>query len=454
VKTSKSLRGILRQWRSGSRKRKKTEAASIDDDYNLQLARESLRELLEDERVPPQVREGLADDYAQVQAMLDKLEQGHIHIAAFGRVSVGKSATLNAMLGEERFSTSPLHGETKHTQMGVWDEYQSGGVYLIDTPGLNEVDGEQRERLAHEVASRSDLVLFIVDGDLTESEISALRILTQDRRPVLLVLNKADRYTKQDREILMTSLRRHSQGVIEEKNIVCISARPAERLVILVDEDGNETETVRQPKPDVDMLRVRLWELLEAEGETLAALNATLFASSLSDQVGQRILDAKRGLGERVIRTYCAAKGVTVALNPVPLADLAAAVMVDVGMVVHLSKLYGLPLSKSEAGSLIKTIFAQMAVLMGATWLIHLVASVLKVSTGGLSTALTGGAQGAVAYYSTYLVGQAAEHYLAQGKSWGEGGPKQVVRDILDRLDRDSILAQARVDIAERLRSV
>ncbi len=91
---------------------------------------------------------------------------------------------------------------------------------------------------------------------------------------------------------------------------------------------------------------------------------------------------------------------------------------------------------------------------MGATWLIHVVASVLKVSTGGLSTALTGGAQGAVAYYSTYLVGQAAEHYLAQGKSWGEGGPKQVVRDILNRLDRDSILAQARVDIAERLRSV
>jgi small GTP-binding protein len=431
----------------------KTSIPVADGDEHLQLARESLRELLEDERVPPRVREALAEDYAQVQALLDKLEHGHIHIAAFGRVSVGKSATLNALLGEERFSTSPLHGETRHTQMGAWPEYQSGGVYLIDTPGLNEVDGEERERLANEVASRSDLVLFIVDGDLTESEIRALRTLTGHRRPVLMVFNKVDRYTAADRETLLQALRRHTEGRIDPRNIVCVSARPAARLVIMVDEAGRETETMRQPLPDVAALRTRLWELLEAEGKTLAALNASLFAGKLSDQVGQRILEAKRRLGEGIIRTWCAAKGVTVALNPVPVADLAAAVVVDVSMVVHLSRLYGLPLSRTEAGSLVKTIFGQVALLMGTTWLIHILASLLKVGTGGLSTLVTGGAQGAVAYYSTYVVGQAAERYLAQGKSWGEGGPKQVVRDILDGLDRDSILAQARAEIAERLRS-
>ena len=30
------------------------------------------------------------------------------------------------------------------------------------------------------------------------------------------------------------------------------------------------------------------------------------------------------------------------------------------------------------------------------------------------------------------MVGKAAEQYFAQGKSWGEGGPKQCVQDILD----------------------
>lgn len=425
----------------------------LDGDEHLQLAQESLRDLLEDGRVPDGVRETLAEDYAQLESMLDKLEYGHIHIAAFGRVSVGKSATLNALLGKEQFSTSPLHGETRSAQLGHWEEYGSDGVYFIDTPGLNEVDGERRERLAHEVASRADLILFVVDGDLTETEIRALRTLVDARRPVLLVFNKVDRYGTKDVQVLMESLRRHSQGLIDDRNIVSISAKPAERLVITVDEAGNETESLRQPQPDIQALRERLWALLEAEGKSLAALNASLFAGSLSDQIARHILDVKQGLGEKVIRTWCVAKGVAVALNPVPLADLAAAVAVDVSMVMHLSKLYGLPLSRNEAGDLIKTIFSQLAVLMGATWLIHVLASLLKAGTGGLSTVVTGGAQGAVAYYSTYIVGQAAEHYLAEGKSWGEAGPKQVVQDILDGLDRESILAQARSEIGRRIKS-
>lgn len=430
------------------------DASVPDGDSHLDLARESLRELVQDPRIPPEVREALAEDYRQVEAMLEKLDRGHIHIAAFGRVSVGKSATLNALLGARQFSTSPLHGETKQSQMGRWEEYDAGGVFLIDTPGLNEVKGEAREALAHDVARRSDLVLFIVDGDLTDTEIRALRILATHQRPVILVFNKIDRYTRDERALLQAAIVRHTEGYIDPRNVVSISAMPAERLVILVDEQGNETETLRQPKPDVDALRERLWELLEAEGKTLAALNASLFASSLSDQVGRHILKVKRKLGARVIQSYCAAKGVAVALNPVPIADLLAAAAVDVGMVVHLSRLYGLPLSKGEAGGLVKTIAMQMTLFMGTVWGVNLLSSALKLGTGGLSTLITGSAQGAVAYYATYVVGQAAEAYLAQGKSWGETGPKHVVQGILDGIDRDSVLAQARSDIAARLRSV
>lgn len=408
---------------------------------------------MDDPRIPPEVRESLAEDYRQVEAMLEKLEQGALHVAAFGRVSVGKSALLNALLGEDRFSTSPLHGETRASAMGRWEAYPTGGVYLIDTPGLNEVAGDERERLAHEVATRSDLVLFVVDGDLTETEIRALRILVRAQRPIILVFNKIDRYTRPEREQLLASLTLHTHGYIDAANIVCVSARPAEQSVIQVDAAGRETETLRRSEPDMAALRQRLWELLEAEGETLAALNASLFAGDLADKVGQRILKAKRKLGVRLIRTYCITKGVSVALNPIPIADLLAAAAVDAGMVMHLSKLYGLPLSKAEAGTLVKTIATQMALLMGTVWGIHLLSSALKLGTGGLSTLVTGTAQGAVAYYATYVVGQAAETYLAQGKSWGEAGPKLVIRDILDGIDRDSILAQAKADIAGRLKS-
>ncbi|MCP5301204.1 MAG: DUF697 domain-containing protein [Chromatiaceae bacterium] len=427
------------------------ESADTQGDRHLALARESLRELLRDERVPLEVRESLADDYREVEVMLDKLEQGHVHIAVFGRVSVGKSALVNALLGERRFTTSPLHGETRTIQHGHWTEFRDGNVFLIDTPGINEVDGEGRERLARDVASRSDLVLFVVDGDLTRVEVDALRALADTRRPLLLVLNKVDRYSSAEQAQLLDALRAHAADLVQRENIVPVAAQPAPQWVVRVDAEGNEREEQRARTVQVDELKTRLWELLEQEGKTLAALNASLFAGMLSDQVAARVLTARRTLGERVIRTWCIAKGVAVALNPVPVADLAAAAIVDVSMVVHLSRAYGLPMSRGDAGNLVRTIGAQMLLLMGTVWAVHVVASALKLGTGGLSAVVTGGAQGAVAYYGTYVVGRAAERYLANGKSWGDAGPKLAVREILDSLDRESILAQAKADIRARL---
>lgn len=403
--------------------------------------------------MPEQVRISLAKDYQAVEDMLHRLEHGHLHIAVFGRVSVGKSALLNALLGEKKFSTSPLHGETKKAEKGQWHEYESGGVFLIDTPGINEVDGEEREELARQVAARAELVLFVVDGDLTESETNALHTIAEQHRPIILVLNKSDRYSTGEQQALLERLALYSEDIVAPENIIAAAADPAEQLLIRVEQDGTETESWRKPEPDVTAVKDRLWSILQAEGQTLAALNASLFAGHLSDQVGEHILQARREVGQKVIRTYCTAKGVAVALNPVPVADLVAAAVVDISMVVHLSKVYALPLSRGEASSLIKTIGAQMLLLMGTVWAVHFASSVLKLGSSGLSALVTGGAQGAVAYYSTYIVGQAAEQFLAQGKSWGDGGPKYVVRQILDNLDRDSIMEQAKRDIKAGLGS-
>lgn len=424
----------------------------MSTDSHLDQARDSLELLLQDQRLPPEARAELANDFSQVRAMLDKLEHGHIHIAVLGRVSVGKSSVLNALIGEQRFSTSALHGETKHNEMARWDEQESGSLFLIDTPGINEIDGEARERMAHEISQRSDLVLFVIDGDMTDSEHEALQQLTQEHRPLLLVLNKCDRYTAGQRSELRDSLLARLGPFINPENLVEVTADPPARVVITVDANGRETETERPAAPDITALKDRIWEILEAEGKILAALNASLFAGDLSDKVGARVLAARSQLGEKVIRSYSLVKGVAVAINPVPVADLLAAVAVDVSMIVHLSNVYGLPMTRSQSGTLIKAISGQLLLLMGTTWLVYLASSLLKAGSAGLSTVLTAGAQGAVAYYSTYVVGRAAEEYLAAGCSWGEDGPKRVIRNILDNIDRDSILAGARKDILARIR--
>jgi hypothetical protein len=427
-------------------------APSTTGETHLQLATESLRQLLEDARIPDSIRTSLSDDYAQVRGMLDKLEHGHLHVAVFGRVSVGKSSLLNALLGKTAFSVSVLHGETRSVNMQQWEEYADGGIFLIDTPGINEIDGEAREKMAHEVASRTDLLLFVIDSDLTDVEFQALKTVAASHRPLLLVVNKADRYTEDEQRQLRSVLRTRTQGLIAPENIVFTTAQASRQTVIFVDEKGQEREGIRERPLNVTALKSRLWDIVEAEGKTLAALNASLFAGNLSNEVGQRILAIKRELGEKTIRLYCLGKGIAVALNPIPVADLIAAAVIDAGMIIHLSRLYGLPISRGEAGDLVRTILAQMLLLMGTVWAVHLISSALKLGTGGLSTIITGATQGAVAWYSTLVVGRVAEQWLANGKSWGDAGPKLTVQQILDTLDRDSVLAEAREEIVTYLR--
>jgi GTP-binding protein Era len=441
---------VLPNW-PWTKSRKPSKNAEDGGSDHLTLARESLRELIDDSRLPAGVRESLTHDYDAVKGMLEKLEHGHLHLAVFGRVSTGKSSLLNALIGKEAFAVSPLHGETRHSSMQPWNEVDAGGVFLIDTPGLDEAGGEGREQLAREVAGRSDLVIFVLDGDITETELLSLRTLLAQGRPVLIALNKSDLFTKNELDNLSQSVRDKTDGLVEADHVIAVAAQPRPQTVIEVDPAGGETSTDREREPDISVLRLRLWEILDAEGKTLAALNASLFAADLSDQVGQRILAARGELGDKLVRTYCVAKGVAVAFNPIPVADLFAAAFIDVGMVVHLSRVYDLPLSKNEAGSLVRVIVAESAALMGTVWALHFVSSALKVGTAGLSTIVTAGAQGAIAYYSTYVVGRVAAEYLAEGKSWGDGGPKLVVKQILDSLDRDTVLRDARREIRTRL---
>lgn len=429
------------------------ETDELDDggSAHLALARESLRDLIDDTRLPSGVRDSLANDYAAVEAMLDKLHHGHLHIAVFGRVSTGKSSLLNALIGEQKFTVSPLHGETRRSAMQRWSEVEAGGVYLIDTPGLDEAGGEQREELATEIAHRSDLVMFLLDGDITETERDALKTLLTQGRPVIVVMNKRDLFTDEELESLLASIRSKTDGMVQAHDVIAVAAEPRPQTVVAIDADGNEIMTERMREPVIGDLKLRLWEIFESEGKTLAALNASLFAADLSDQVGKRILVARRKIGDRLVRTYCIAKGVAVAFNPVPVADLFAAAFIDVGMVMHLSHVYGLPLSRKEAGSLVNVIVVESAALMGTVWALHLVSSALKVGTLGLSTILTAGAQGAIAYYSTLVVGNVAAEYLSHGKSWGTGGPKRVVSEILDTLDKETVLQDARREIRARL---
>jgi small GTP-binding protein len=191
----------------------------IQEELNYRQAQSSLREMIAKLDLTDRERNGLEGAIAGLEAMLRKLEESVVHIAAFGMVGRGKSSLLNALLGQPVFEAGAIHGVTRTYQVANWEvtkqafrdadhpilkvalpSAEKSTIQLIDTPGIDEVGGEARELLAKEVAEQSDLLLFIVSGDITKVEYQALSQLRDIGKPVILVFNKVDQYPTADRE--------------------------------------------------------------------------------------------------------------------------------------------------------------------------------------------------------------------------------------------------------------
>ena len=136
----------------------------------------------------------LGPELQGLDRQLQRLEQQRLRVAVFGRVGVGKSSLLNALLGEAHFATDVAHGCTRRQQERAWPQPIRGlsSVDLVDTPGIDEIAAAARARLASRVALGADLVLLVIDSDLTQGELEALEILLASGKPLLLVLNRCD----------------------------------------------------------------------------------------------------------------------------------------------------------------------------------------------------------------------------------------------------------------------
>ena len=117
--------------------------------------------------------------------------------------------------------------------------------------------------------------------------------------------------------------------------------------------------------------------MLEHEGKALVALNTLLFAGDLHEEIVAHKVRIRDDAANRLIWNFSLAKGAAVALNPIPVADMAGGLAVDVGMIVALSKVYGIPLTRRTAVSLVK----DMVKAMGAFGAVE-VAGRLMVGSG------------------------------------------------------------------------
>ncbi|MFO0791918.1 MAG: GTP-binding protein [Pirellulales bacterium] len=432
--------------------------SGLDNDY--EAAMNSVREAIERFRGgTPDERAALARDLDQLHAMAEKLAAGQVEIVVFGEISTGKSALINALVGEAVAAVNVRGGWTKD----VWNLNWKGAGYcvpgladsqvvLVDTPGLNEVDGAQRAAMAHEAAARADLVLFVVDSDLNEVEYSALVELAATHKPIILVLNKADLYPPQELAELMSVFQGgRLAGVVDPQNVVTVKADPRQVEYYVESADGTTRQEWRKPKPDVERLRERILEVLTIEGKALVALNAAMYAADKSDRMGALRVRMRNEKAQHTIWAFMVLKAIGVATNPLAVADVVGGTALDAAMVVTLGQVYGIDITTSNARELATSILKAAGWVMVSEAAVSYTSSFLKAVTGGWATPITLLPQMAAAGWGSYLVGESARYYFEHGASWGPQGPKRVVTRILENTDKRSVLERLKTEIKKKI---
>jgi uncharacterized protein (DUF697 family)/GTPase SAR1 family protein len=325
-------------------------------------------------------------------------------------------------------------------------------VVLVDTPGLNEVNGAERAAMAHEAAARADLVLFVTDSDLNEVEYSALVELAASHKPIILVLNKADLYTPQElNELMSVFIGPRLSGIVDPENIVTAKADPRQVEYFVESADGRTRQEWRKPAADVAALRERILEVLAEEGKALVALNAAMYAADKSDRMGALRVRMRNEKATATIWSFAVMKALGVASNPLAVADVVGGTAVDAVMVVTLGKVYGIEITTANARDLITSILKAAGWVMLSEAAVSYASSFFKAVTGGWGTVLTALPQGAAAGYGSYIVGQAARYYFEHGASWGQQGPKRVVSRILENTDKRSVLQRLKEEIKKKI---
>jgi small GTP-binding protein len=286
-------------------------------------------------------------------------------IAVVGPANVGKSTLYNQLITrkEDRAVVSPVPGTTRVAQEG-----DAGLFSVVDTPGVDAVGvlGEQERRIAFASAATADFLIIIFDAvqGIRRYERDLFDNLVALGKPFVVVLNKIDLVAKADRDSVIKSA---AKGLRLEPS----------QIIDTVATDGTNVGRV-------------ILAVARAEPGLLAAL-ADALPESRSKLAWGRIVPA-------------AAAAATVALVPLPLADVIPLLAIQTGLVLSISRIYGYQITAVRARELIVT----FGVAMVARTLFQQLSKLGGVPGWVLSSA--------IATSTTVAIGYAAVTWFARGE--------------------------------------
>ncbi len=285
-------------------------------------------------------------DVAEAQAELRELAArqggGAVNLCFFGEVSTGKSSLIKALVPEADVVVDVVGGSTDEVHHYRWRNGAGSEILLTDVPGIGGVGGEL-SAIATDEARRAHVVLFICDSDLTRPEIQAIESLLMFDKPLVLVLNKADRFTAEEQATLMQKLLERVDAVggnLQRDRVVAVTAG-GETEVIERREDGSE-QTVRRSRPaDIGVLVVAINRLLSTGTESLDHRRERAVFQIAAARLAEAEAQYRQQRSEQIIRsaTRKAVVGALAAISPGT--DVLIQGYVGTTMTQQLCRLYG-----------------------------------------------------------------------------------------------------------------
>jgi hypothetical protein len=403
------------------------------------------------ERLRAAERTGVSVEKAQaeLQALAARQASGSIHLCFFGEISTGKSSLIKALIPEADVAIRATGGSTTDIRHYRWRDADGRQILLTDVPGSGGLEAGLDE-LAEEEAQRAQVVLFVADGDLTRQESRAVRQLLALDKPMILVLNKSDRYSAKEQSILLERLLDHLGDLgagFANDQVVAVSAG-GETDIIARQPDGSES-TVRRSRPaDIGVLVVAINRLLE-QSSTLDARRDRAVFRLAAHKLDAAEAEYRQQRAEQIIRasTRKAVIGALAAVSPGT--DIVIQGYIGTAMTRELCALYGaaprdldvedflslsqsrvgraLPLTLAVSGNALKA-FPGVGTVAGG--IVHAVAYGLIFDALGRSLVMTLQAHGQLDPAT------AAQEFEDGISGHIEAGVRQVARMALDR-DKD-----------------
>ena len=155
-------------------------------------------------------------------------------VSIVGRPNVGKSTLINKLINRKVAITSDKVGTTRNIIYGIYNE-EDVQIVFVDTPGISRTNSELLNILNKKAyqSLENDLVLFVVDiaSGFGNNDKKILEKLKDEKRKVILVLNKVDKLKKEELIVKIDKIK----DLYQFLDIVPISSLKGENVSLLLD---------------------------------------------------------------------------------------------------------------------------------------------------------------------------------------------------------------------------